>query len=307
MKEKRKPLIGWIKRLGFDILIIIGALLIILLASYVGADTQDAWQAFFVSAVFALLWAEVLFLLYHLKEGIIFTLILLALCFLDTSSINTIVIVFLFNTVYLNLFADYKWKEKKRIINEEIDRKCEDKKFIFDNEFYDMLQKQDKVIFTMLVQSVTILPSVGLKILIEQKDFIFEHASFIKSLYKNYLTVFRQTTHSEIFIKKFFVAIPVLLFFFIIDIAILLISKQVRDNRKKITDRNKRLGEYWENTCFELEDNDLIYIIKNPDYHPASNPSPNGSKCMNNGSYSMYEIACDECEQYLSCFTQYKI
>lgn len=282
--------------------IAVGLLLYVFLSISMIVYTNDVIQSMITTTLLLIFWFELLFVLYNIKDMFIVVLILLGLSILDYSTINFFVITFVVNTIYIKLFAEYKWDDKKVKLQEVLKAKDAKKEYAFDSSFFERIKKQEFAIFTLLIQSVTVMPAAVMKVLIDQKSNIFKLLPIVETWYVKYLSMFKCDTYTLLELKRLLVAVPILFMFMLADIVILLICKQVRDNKKELKNRRNRNKSYWGDISFGVDGDDWVYIIKNPDYKPAKVPSLNGEKCVFNGKHEEYEIECDECSSFQICY-----
>ena len=241
------------------------------------------------------------------KEVILSVVMLLLITYLDTSTVNTIVIVVLFNTIYINLVFNPSWDRRKERLQVAIDKDKSNNKLTMDNSLFEEIKSRNKTISTMLMYSLSVLPSITLKVLQEKKDMIF-NIKYTRWIYLNYLKVFKISDNSPVELKRLLVGVLLFLFFMSLTLVLCFALKEQRLIQNKIRMKRQRDDSYWENTKPNLEPFDLLFIDKDlsdSDFYPT--PSENGVKCKWNGNNSRYEIHCDECNHYLECFPDSEI
>ena len=280
---------------------------IFFLSSIIAAyyTTKNVRFTTFVALLALIICMSIYSFLTQWKEIILSVVMLLFITYLDTSTINTIVIIVLYNTIYINLVFNPEWSRRKERLQAAVDKS--NNNLAIDSNLYEDIKNRNKTISTMLMYSLSVLPSVALKIMQEKKDTLLSFLP-VKMIYLNYLKVFNLSDNSPVDLKRFLVGLLRFFFFMLITLTICFMIKEQRILRNKLRIKRQRDISYWGNSKPDLEPFDLLFIDRNlsdPDFCPT--PSQNGIKCRWNGKNSRYEVHCDECNHFLECFPEYNV
>lgn len=193
------------------------------------------------------------------KGILLFSVLILSYTLLDNSVINTVVLGFFFNIVYISLSFSPKWNRRKIRIQRYIEDGLKDR-LSFNVPFFEQVRDREKAIITMFFYSISILPSVTLKILQDKKDFIFDHVPLSHDAYSLLLHLFKVNEFSPIVLKRICVSFFLILAYLITITIIIMVTKESRLILKEIRKKYDRDKTYWNNEKIELDDDDLIFL-----------------------------------------------
>lgn len=194
------------------------------------------------------------------KGILLFSVLILSYTLLDNSVINTVVLGFFFNIVYISLSFSPKWNRRKIRIQRYIEENGLKDMLSFNVPFFEQVRDREKAIITMFFYSISILPSVTLKILQDKKDFIFDHVPLSHDAYSLLLHLFKVNEFSPIVLKRICVSFFLILAYLIIITIIIMVTKESRLILKEIRIKYDRDTTYWNNEKIELDDDDLIFL-----------------------------------------------
>ena len=221
----------------------------------------------------------VIYILKEIKTVILIIAMILAFTFLGTNVISSVFLGFFFNTVYISLFFEPEWSRKKHKINKEISKKKYHNLLVFNGDLFDLVKNRGKAIMTMLFYSISVLPAVTLAILKENKESIKKLLPWSEKIYNFVTSAFRLPKIPEKIAKQISLSIFLVLFFMIINLIIIIFSKQSSQTYKDIANKYERPENTWTNSKKPaLNDNELIYVdvINEPINSDKANEPING-------------------------------
>lgn len=280
--------------------------IIALLSGAVFITTQNIQSTIVVAIFLVIIFTVITCTIVQWREMLLLCVVLLIIGFFNTTAINTIVIGFFFNTVYLKLkyipHQDSRIEKIEAYLNEHDIAN----KYSFNTKLFDKTNTRGQVLSSMLIQSLFVLPSVSIDALKKLKDDKYD-IPFIseQKIYEKYLHLFKLSIESRTEYKRIALGLAFILFFLFMTLFIFMIIKEQKKLRKEIKDRWKRKDSYWEDGIKYLDKSDLIYIdtcSSDPNFIPA--PSNGGKKCKWNGKKVKIESHCDECDFFLECYPE---
>ena len=215
------------------------------------------------TALFTLLIFMVYVIIMFVKEWkavLLITVLVLSYTIMDNSLMNTVILGFFFNVVYINLSFNPHWSRTKLELQQLIEEKQYKDKVSFDEPFFEQIRDRSKAIYTMIFYAISILPYVTLNILINNKDYLFNHVPIINTIYKVFLTVFESNGNTSSLQKHIDISCVLIFFYMILVLVIIKSLKEQRILFKKIKDKRSRKKDYWNGLEFKIDENDLIFL-----------------------------------------------
>lgn len=209
----------------------------------------------------------VIYSLKEIKTVLLIIAMIAAFTFLEKNVISSVFLGFFFNTVYINLLFEPEWKRKKHEIIKEISKKKYNDMLVFDNDLFELVKDRGKTIMTMLFYSISVLPAITLEIFKGKKKPLFNVFPWLEKIYDFIVSAFKLPIIPEKYSKQISLSIFLVLFFMILNLLIIIFSKQSSQTYKDIGNKYERPDNTWANsTKPDLEDNELIYVdvIKKP-------------------------------------------
>lgn len=179
----------------------------------------------------------------------------MAIGFLGSSSLNTLMIVLLFNIVYINWYFEPQWRERQNRIEEKT---TSTKEYVFDRELFERNKQRNLVISKLFGYAFSVLPAIALDLLKQYKD----EFDVLSALYGYALRFLHLGINTPTPVKRVCFA-PFLIFAFLfISVFIALIMKEPKGIRAGIINKRSRGEAYWGNIKPDLDEEDLVYIDK---------------------------------------------
>ena len=194
------------------------------------------------------------------KAMLLTSAIMLSFAIFDNSVINTVMLGFFFNVVFINLSFTPKWNRTKYEIKHCIDKEPVCNKVIFNESFFERYRDREKTIDTMFFYAMSILPYITLNVLQNQKAFLFNHFSLIKPVYSIVLHIFRANEYSPVVIKRIVIGIVLAMLYIVIVTLIILFTKESRLTLNEIKAKNNRDKTYWNGIELDIDEDFLIFI-----------------------------------------------
>ncbi|WP_024861707.1 hypothetical protein [Ruminococcus flavefaciens] len=194
------------------------------------------------------------------KAVLLVTALILSYSIFDNSVMNTVILGFFFNVVYINLSFNPRWYRTKLNIKQHLEQKQYKDKVTFDEPFFEQVRDREKAIYTMIFYAISILPYVTLNILLNKKEYLFGHIPAISKIYNVFCFIFAFNDKTTILQKRISASIILIVIYMILVYAIVMIIKESRLIRKEIIDRRNRKKEYWKGIALDIDENDLIFI-----------------------------------------------
>lgn len=194
------------------------------------------------------------------KAILLVMVLVLSYTIMDNSLMNTVILGFFFNVVYINLSFNPRWNRTKLELKQLIEEKQYKDKVSFDEPFFEQVRDREKAIYTMIFYAISILPYVTLNILINNKDYLFNHVPAINTVYKVFFTVFEFNGNTSSLQKRICISVFLILFYMMLVLVIVKLLKEQRILLKEIKDKHSRKKDYWKGLEFNIDDNDLIFL-----------------------------------------------
>ena len=194
------------------------------------------------------------------KAILLITALILSFTLFDNSVINTVVLGFFFNIVFINLSFNPSWNRKKHEIKQYIDDNQLHSKVKINEAFFERVKDRDKALYTMFFYALSILPYVTLNVLINKKEFLFENIPIIKHMYNFALSVLSLNSNSSHILKCIAVSMVLIVFYMILVFVIILSVNESRLTLKEIKEKSNRDNSYWNGIKLDIDENDIIYI-----------------------------------------------
>lgn len=240
---------------------IIIAILIALVSLAVLFSTHSLKSTFFTT-IFLLSMSIILTcILTQWREMLLLAIALVAISYLYTSAVNTIIISFAFNLTYIKLKFNPNWENRKKEIENYFRNSDVSNKYKFNVDFFDAMKERDKTYTTMLIYGFSVLPATIIESLekINEKGYDIPLINESKA-YEGFLRMWNLSIDSKPELKRMALGLFFILLFLIIIISTCFIIKEQRQIQRQLWERKRRKVDYWKENIPAINENDLIYI-----------------------------------------------
>jgi len=256
--------------------------------------SDNLFSLLLISMSLAVLPQDIYYCVKEYKGLLTISIFILAIGFISTSTLNTIIISFLLNTIYIEWIFEPKWESRKERIKSEITNNRLTNVYLFNEQLFNRNKKRIKTLVQLLFYSFSILPSATLEILKANKD----DFSFLNKAYYESLHIFHLGINSPTQIKRLcFAPLFMAVFLFITVLAACNIN-ELKVIRNTIIDLKKRDNKYWGRLKPNFDEEELLYI----ELKEKITTTPyNVNRCPWIDFHS--DMLCTRCNFYTLCFT----